>query len=1206
NISQVSGCVGQQTVEGHRIPYGFRYRTLPHFLKDDTAAESRGFVQNSYISGLTPAEFFFHAMGGREGLIDTAVKTAETGYIQRRLVKAMEDASVKYDRSVRNGRGVVFQFLYGDDGYDATYLENVEIKGVRGVEGMLEGDSRDKGMLEGDSRDKGMLEGDSRDKGMLEGDSRDKGMLEGDSFSIDNYNPVSNSIDNYNPLSNSMDNYNPVNNSIDNYNPVSNSIDNYNPVNNSMDNYNPVNNSTYKQQGVSNSTNNYNPVTDSTNNYNPVTDMTYKLEGVNIEDSNYNSTNKQQGFNTSSSNNNTNTNNSTNNHNNNNTTNHTNTNNNNNILNLALKHKIDMFGSKEYRIISKDTSYYNMLSTDIELQKILDKEWEEIFKVCCYLKEGRYALPVNVKRLLWTARVKYGKGSVNPYKIIQVREDLIRFINSNGIGYMGDSKDSSVVGGVSKEYDYMGVNKEYHYMGVNNTTDGYNPVSNDTNNYRGVNNRDSNYNPVSNDTSNYNPVSTNTSNYNPINNPSNQHPSNIHHPSITTTGSNVLACLIRISLSTKKCILKHKLSLEGLEWFIKQTKSKFINSLATVGEMVGTLAAQSVGEPATQMTLNTFHYAGVASTVTLGVPRLKEIINVSKSMKTPSMRVFLNSDFSSNIKSARIVQNEIEYLSIKDVIYSIEIIYDKEIESSVIEEDIDFIKVYYEFPDEIINNSLLSNWVLRITLNRESMVSKGVSISNLESVIKKAFGSDLQVICSDENAEVLIIRIRVYGEEDECFLKKVCENIMELQLKGIKGIKKAFLLNYKEEWVLQTEGSNLWEVLYHKWVKGFKCYSNCIIEVVEVLGIEGGRECVLRELKGVIESDGSYVNYRHLSLLCDVMTLRGVLSGITRHGVNRGDNGALIRCSFEETVEILLEAALRAENSVCRGVTDNIMVGQMIPLGTGNMDLLVDLECLKEAIPLIKGVFDFEKVENEYLDVKTPEIMSPVSEVSGSPVGGCWSPVGLMSGGSYYNPGSPLCGTASPSYRSGFVSSPSYSPTSPSYSPTSPSYSPTSPSYSPTSPSYSPTSPSYSPTSPSYSPTSPSYSPTSPSYSPTSPSYSPTSPSYSPTSRAYSPTSPSYSPTSPSYSPTSPSYSPTSPSYSPTSPSYSPKSAFTPNIPVLTPGSVMPSPALNTFTPVVPDLLPGNEGTYSPDRGGVEDECYSPLNTRKSNKKKDK
>ncbi|TBU11039.1 subunit Rpb1 of DNA-directed RNA polymerase II, partial [Hamiltosporidium tvaerminnensis] len=430
---------------------------------------------------------------------------------------------------------------------------------------------------------------------------------------------------------------------------------------------------------------------------------------------------------------------------------------------------------------------------------------------------------------------------------------------------------------------------------------------------------------------------------------------------------------------------------------------------------------------------------------------------------------------------------------------------------------------------------------------------------------------------------------------------------------GIKGIKKAFLLNYKEEWVLQTEGSNLWEVLYHKWVKGFKCYSNCIIEVVEVLGIEGGRECVLRELKGVIESDGSYVNYRHLSLLCDVMTLRGVLSGITRHGVNRGDNGALIRCSFEETVEILLEAALRAENSVCRGVTDNIMVGQMIPLGTGNMDLLVDLECLKEAIPLIKGVFDFEKVENEYLDVKTPEIMSPVSEVSGSPVGGCWSPVGLMSGGSYYNPGSPLCGTASPSYRSGFVSSPSYSPTSPSYSPTSPSYSPTSPSYSPTSPSYSPTSPSYSPTSPSYSPTSPSYSPTSPSYSPTSPSYSPTSPSYSPTSRAYSPTSPSYSPTSPSYSPTSPSYSPTSPSYSPTSPSYSPtspsyspKSAFTPNIPVLTPGSVMPSPALNTFTPVVPDLLPGNEGTYSPDRGGVEDECYSPLNTRKSNKKKDK
>jgi DNA-directed RNA polymerase II subunit RPB1 len=130
NISQMIACVGQQNVEGKRIPYGFLNRTLPHFTKDDYGPESRGFVENSYLRGLTPQEFFFHAMGGREGLIDTAVKTAETGYIQRRLVKAMEGVTVKYDGTVRNSQGEVLQFLYGEDGMDAVRLENQKIAHV--------------------------------------------------------------------------------------------------------------------------------------------------------------------------------------------------------------------------------------------------------------------------------------------------------------------------------------------------------------------------------------------------------------------------------------------------------------------------------------------------------------------------------------------------------------------------------------------------------------------------------------------------------------------------------------------------------------------------------------------------------------------------------------------------------------------------------------------------------------------------------------------------------------------------------------------------------------------------------------------------------------------------------------------------------------------------------------------------------------------
>ncbi|KAG8042883.1 hypothetical protein GUJ93_ZPchr0317g33743 [Zizania palustris] len=131
NISQMTACVGQQNVEGKRIPFGFIDRTLPHFTKDDYGPESRGFVENSYLRGLTPQEFFFHAMGGREGLIDTAVKTSETGYIQRRLVKAMEDIMVKYDGTVRNSLGDVIQFLYGEDGMDAVWIESQKLDSLK-------------------------------------------------------------------------------------------------------------------------------------------------------------------------------------------------------------------------------------------------------------------------------------------------------------------------------------------------------------------------------------------------------------------------------------------------------------------------------------------------------------------------------------------------------------------------------------------------------------------------------------------------------------------------------------------------------------------------------------------------------------------------------------------------------------------------------------------------------------------------------------------------------------------------------------------------------------------------------------------------------------------------------------------------------------------------------------------------------------------
>jgi len=127
NISQIMACVGQQNVEGKRIPFGFDCRTLPHFAKFDYGPDSKGFVSNSYLTGLTPSELYFHAMGGREGLIDTACKTAETGYIQRRLIKALEDVMAKYDGTVRTSKEVIIQFLYGEDGLAGEHFEKVHL-----------------------------------------------------------------------------------------------------------------------------------------------------------------------------------------------------------------------------------------------------------------------------------------------------------------------------------------------------------------------------------------------------------------------------------------------------------------------------------------------------------------------------------------------------------------------------------------------------------------------------------------------------------------------------------------------------------------------------------------------------------------------------------------------------------------------------------------------------------------------------------------------------------------------------------------------------------------------------------------------------------------------------------------------------------------------------------------------------------------------
>jgi hypothetical protein len=521
---------------------------------------------------------------------------------------------------------------------------------------------------------------------------------------------------------------------------------------------------------------------------------------------------------------------------------------------------------------------------------------------------------------------------------------------------------------------------------------------------------------------------------------------------------------------------------------------------------------------------DTFHFAGVsAKNVTLGVPRLKELINVSKNIKAPSLTVFLKEPFCLDAEAAKEVQTQLELATLASVTARTEIFYDPDPQNTVVEEDREFVRDYFLMPDEDRPMELYSPWLLRIELDRAAMTDKRMTMAELVNTVHAEFDMDISCIVTDDNAEKLVMRLRVIKEakdnnadeaaavldDQEGFLRKIENTLLSvMKLRGVERIRKVYMrevetrvvddvvgVTKRKEWLLDTEGVNLLAVMSSPAVDHRRTKSTDIVEILNVLGIEACRASLLGETRQVLSVYGLYVNYRHLALLADVMTHRGHLMAITRHGINQQEVGAFQRASFEQTADVLLDASQFGEVNDLRGVTERIMLGMVAQIGTGAFDLLLDTEALQfcdgaatdDVRRLARPPGARDLAINSPSHVFVPGRTPQYSYSPGGAFGGAFSPISHSpyGGSGMFSPAQAM----SPSHD-GF----DRSPASPSYSPSSPSYSPASPSYSPTSPSYSPTSPSYSPTSPSYSPTSPSYSPTSPSYSPTSPSYSPTSP----------------------------------------------------------------------------------------------------------------
>ncbi|XP_073009025.1 DNA-directed RNA polymerase III subunit 1 isoform X1 [Typha latifolia] len=588
NISQMIACVGQQSVGGRRAPNGFINRTLPHFPINSKTPAAKGFVANSFYTGLTATEFFFHTMGGREGLVDTAVKTAETGYMSRRLMKGLEDLSVYYDQTVRNASGGVVQFLYGDDGMDPAKME--------GKDGI--------------------------------------------------------------PL---------------------------------------------------------------------------------------------------------------------------------NLDQLFMK----VMATCPHR--GQDPL------SPLEISQVVDDRLSK------YDMSPEGGCSAAFKKLLLDFLQKRVLLLRNTRRALQLDED--------NVGKKASSLTESIAANIS-------------------------------------------------------------------------------------------------GISSKQ-----------LQVFLETCISRYHLKKVEAGAAIGAIGAQSIGEPGTQMTLKTFHFAGVASmNVTLGVPRIKEIINAAKNISTPIITATLLSD--RDVLSARIVKSSIEKTVLGEVAKTVKIVLKSSQPYITVQLDMDRIEALH----------------MRIS-------SETVQLSILNHPKIKLKPEHIRILSNN--------KLRIYPPETDkrklqFELHSLEAMIPNVIVKGIPTVERAVINNTNGVYNLLVEGTNLLAVMGTPGIDGSKTRSNHVIEVQQTLGIEAARQCIINEIQYTMRNHGMSIDTRHMMLLADLMTYKGEVLGITRFGISKMKDSVLMLASFEKTAEHLFNASYSGREDQIEGVSECIITGIPMQLGTGILKVRQRLDQLPE------------------------------------------------------------------------------------------------------------------------------------------------------------------------------------------------------------------------------------------------------------------
>ncbi len=343
------------------------------------------------------------------------------------------------------------------------------------------------------------------------------------------------------------------------------------------------------------------------------------------------------------------------------------------------------------------------------------------------------------------------------------------------------------------------------------------------------------------------------------------------------------------------------LSKKGVDQTIELTMKNYKRALVEPGEAVGIVAAQSIGEPGTQMTLRTFHYAGVREqNVTLGLPRLIEIVDARRIPSTPIMSIYLDKKNRKSKEKATEVARNIIYTAVEDVA-----------------------KAVYDDPRQ---------QAIVIDLDGTLMENRGVAIEDIKG--------KLQLPGAIVKSRGSKIHIKPKKVEDR---RKLLDKVVSLHIKGVSGIKRVLVAEEKGEWVIRTDGSNLSKVLDVEGIDPTRTMTNHVHEIAKTLGVEAARNSLVKEALNVLEEQGLDVDIRHIMLVSDIMTSKGEVRQIGRHGISGEKSSVLARAAFEITVPNIVDAAIKGKADPLQGVTENVIVGQSIPIGTGLVNLYMSM-----------------------------------------------------------------------------------------------------------------------------------------------------------------------------------------------------------------------------------------------------------------------